>query len=179
MIATNSSKLEISNNNVDSRNIGPAHPKPREKRSLKFSKLWKMSGGESDQPRKSSSLVSTFKSLSLKRCNNIPRCQVSQTDNLQTPKQERRLGTSIVLLSPNDAEMIEKLDTKPPQSQQEHRLPANSVTSTRNNLIPIIKNPRQRFLDSDRQQISQPSKIVQPGKNSKPRMSAHNKVTLV
>ena len=125
---------------------------------MKFTKLWKFSGDH-----KKSKHNTAVTELSVKQCH-IP------DDNLKTPKQEnKKLGSSIVLLSPNDAEIMNKI----PSSTQIST--AASVKSTRNNLVPIINNPRQQFRDADRKLMS--NRKVETDKIS--RLSAHNKVTLV
>ena len=117
-----------------------------------------------------------------------------------TPAPDRRLGTSILLLSPNDVEVIEKLEAAPrgfegvmPRVQTRVELgssrrdrPLTTVVSGREHLVPIISNPRKKFLEAER--LSLDSKAISNNrkldfrdniKNSSKKITASNKVTLV
>ena len=161
------------------------------------------SAAESHNSHKS--LISkTFKSLSLKRASagagptsaKVP----TEAKVVATPAQDKRLGTSILLLSPNDVEVIEKLEAAPrgfegvmPRVQTRVELgssrrarPLTTVVSGREHLVPIINNPRAKFLESER--LSLDSKAISNHrkldfrdniKNSSKKITASNKVTLV
>ena len=151
------------------------------------------------------SLISkTFKSLSLKRASagagptsaKVP----TEAKVVATPAQDKRLGTSILLLSPNDVEVIEKLEAGPrgfggvmPRVQTRVELgssrrdrPLTTVVSGREHLVPIISNPRKKFLEAE--SFSLDSKAISNNrkldfrdniKNSSKKITASNKVTLV
>ena len=204
-------------------------PPPKEKKALKFRKLWRRaevadkpsleirasriplvsapqqpravqtSAAESHNSHKS--LISkTFKSLSLKRASAGAAKVPTEAKVVATPAQDKRLGTSILLLSPNDVEVIEKLEAAPrafegvmPRVQTRVELgssrrarPLTTVVSGREHLVPIINNPRAKFLESER--LSLDSKAISNNrkldfrdniKNSSKKITASNKVTLV
>ena len=204
-------------------------PPPKEKKALKFRKLWRRAevadkpsleirasriplvSAPQQQPRavqtsaaeshnSHKSLISkTFKSLSLKRASTASKV-ATEAKVVATPAQDRRLGTSILLLSPNDVEVIEKLEAAPrgfeglmPRVQTRVELgssrrdrPLTTVVSGREHLVPIINNPRKKFLEAER--LSLDSKAISNNrkldfrdniKNSSKKITASNKVTLV
>ena len=194
-------------------------PTTKEKRSLKFSKLWRRAEegttkpgleikaskipltskpGVQQQPsdeKGSKSLISkTFRNFTLKRSGVSSGKQFRDEQNT-TPPKDKRLGTSIVLLSPNDAEVVEKLEPRNPfplepvQTQVEYTKRDHSrtkVVSGREHLVPIIKNPRTKFLESERKNLtpaggnySRKLDFQDSIKNSSKKITASNKVTLV
>ena len=156
--------------------------KPKDKKSLKFSKLWKRTDDSkpskpklaraSAEPSKSSALSKTLKNFSMKKCS---------SDGLvsaRSPVEDReRLGSSIVLLSPNDTEMRGKLEAAGPGRSDKHRPRPATVLSTRDSLVPIINNPRNKFLQTDRALASKRIEFKEAVANNK--ISASNKITLV
>ena len=204
-------------------------PPHKEKKALKFRKLWRRAevadkpsleirasriplvSAPQQQPRavqtsaaeshnSHKSLISkTFKSLSLKRASTASKVP-TEAKVEATPARDRRLGTSILLLSPNDVEVIEKLEAAPrgfegvmPRVQTRVELgssrrdrPLTTVVSGREHLVPIISNPRKKFLEAER--LSLDSKAISNTrkldfrdniKNSSKKITASNKVTLV
>jgi len=190
----------------------------KEKRSLKFSKLWRRAeegskpgleikaskiplsskpSGVHQPDNGSKSLISkTFRNFTLKRSGGINSGRQSGIEqNNTTPPRDKRLGTSIVLLSPNDAEVVEKLEPKnqfssePVQTQVEYRRDQSrtKIVSGREHLVPIIKNPRTKFLESERKNLtpaggnysSRKLDFQDSIKNSSKKITASNKVTLV
>ena len=162
------------------------------------------SAAESHSSSHKSLISKTFKSLSLKRASagagptsaKVP----TEAKVVATPAQDKRLGTSILLLSPNDVEVIEKLEAAPrgfegvmPRVQTRVELgssrrarPLTTVVSGREHLVPIINNPREKFLESER--LSLDSKAISNNrkldfrdniKDSSKKITASNKVTLV
>ena len=193
-------------------------PTTKEKRSLKFSKLWRRAEegttkpsleikaskiplsskpGVQQQPSDngSKSLISkTLRNFTLKR-SGVNSGKQFRDEQSTTPPKDKRLGTSIVLLSPNDAEVVEKLEprtqfsSEPVQTQVEYTRRDHSrtkVVSGREHLVPIIKNPRTKFLESERKNLtpsagnySRKLDFQDSIKNSSKKITASNKVTLV
>ena len=100
---------------------------------------------------------------------------------------KEKLSSSIVLLSPNDTEMRGKLETVgPARSQDKPKVRPLTVVSSRDNLVPVINNPRNKFLQAERALIN-PSKDKLSRKiefrdaiaTSNKKISASNKITLV
>ena len=213
LIATKNPPIEAEakTNKISGKNLAEnkVEMQAKEKKSLKFSKLWKRTDDSkstlevkaskiafSSKPVQSASsdnhksLISkTFKNFGLKR--NSVKSIGSEESNNVTPCKDKHLGTSIVLLSPNDAEIVEKLESSktfpdPVETQVSYKynnytkgcsVNTNAV-SDRQNLVPIINNPRNRFLQSDRQRnYNRKLDFKETVKNNK--ISASNKVTLV
>ena len=181
-------------------------------KSLKVSNLWKRSAGEkpslevksskskipmSSKVSKPSSQLSvshksfiskTFENLGLKRV--ATKNPSKACSSATTPTKDKRLGTSIVLLSPNDAEVIEKFNFPPAVQTEVHYAASEAskrittVTSVRDNLNPIIDNPRKKFLASEKQNLITKTNFnrkleFQDTIRSDKKISANNKVTLV
>ena len=171
----------------------------KDKKSLKFSRLWKRT--EETKSSKSKPLAGpvepssgaasktlfskTFRTLAMKKAG------ADQTEPPSPVRREgrekERLGSSIVLLSPNDAELRGKLETVGPlRSQDKHRARPLTVVSSRDNLVPVIKNPRNKFIQAERA-LAPPSKERLSRKiefrdaiaTSNKKISASNKITLV
>lgn len=155
----------------------------KEKKTLKFSKFWK----KSDEPKNSIDILGSknpscsrsgsvseqesekYKSNFSKKLKNFgfkkgvvtstSKKTLSQPDQNETPN---KFGNSIVLLSPNDTELLghnQKIN-KPRTLQRPSESLSNSkqlisprvskITSSRDNMTPIISNPRNKFLQPQR-----------------------------
>ena len=204
LIATNNPQLDpeavkdrnlvLTGNNMKVERV----EKLKDKKSLKFSRLWK----RTDEARSSKSkplaaplvepcnvaasktlFSKTFRNLALKKTGTD---QIDPESPVRGTEKER-LGSSIVLLSPNDAEMRGKLETLgPARSQDKDKVRPLTVVSSRDNLVPVIKNPRNKFIQAERALIN-PSKDKLRRKiefreaiaTSNKKISASNKITLV
>ena len=177
LIATNNPQLvpETVNIGGTDRNLPvdgnktPQVEKSKDKKSLKFSKLWKRSdeskASRSKLPRatlETKSLSRTLKNFSLKKSSSVP------VEPRSPVVGNERLGTSIVLLSPNDTEI------------------KGTILSSRDNLVPIINNPRNKFLQTERAQanpgkekLSRRIEFKEAVAVSNKKISASNKITLV
>ena len=148
----------------------------KEKRNLKFPKFWKktqeekqtkkiietkthqdcetIAGTENENVKRKSNFSKKMKSFGFKKgaATTTPRKPLSQTDQI---KSVNKLGNSIVLLSPNDTEMRGHDHKVNNQRHAAHdpvsALPRLSkVMSSRDNLSPIISNPRNKFIQPRR-----------------------------
>ena len=181
--------------------VEPAE-KLKDKKSLRFSRLWKRTDentASKSKPKSTNSTAGpvepsnaaasrtlfskTFRNLGMKKASpgeTEPESPVRGTE-------KERLGSSIVLLSPNDTEMRGKLDTVgAARSHDKHKVRPVTFVSSRENLVPVIKNPRNKFIQAERALIN-PSKDKLSRKiefrdaiaTSKKKISASNKITLV
>ena len=169
----------------------------KEKRNLKFPKFWKktqeekqtkkiietkthqdcetIAGTENENVKRKLNFSKKMKSFGFKKgaATTTPRKPLSQTDQI---KSVNKLGNSIVLLSPNDTEMRghghkvnnQRHAARIDKNDSASALPRPSkVMSTRDNLTPIISNPRNKFIQPRKVAgvVTQEKEKLMPEKN--------------
>ena len=192
----------------------------KEKKTLKFSKFWKkteetkylkdfagtnvetnlISGTDSEREsaKGKSEFSKKLRNFGLKKsaASSAHKKLLTQPDQNDTPN---KLGNSIVLLSPNDTEMLghshktkkQRIVAHTNENKSPSVLPRLSkIPSTRENLTPIINNPRNKFIqprrgasytrsNPNRQGLRQSKDTCDKGKNDPGASSGSATVTLV